>query len=93
MWDVTWLVVAASIALSIYAIVRRSWRLMLISGLLYSPFVWYLGCTPRFAEAPMFLIFHVAAALALLIDRHRLAWVLLTPVLALTVSVAVLVII
>ena len=46
-----WFFVAASFMLSAYAIVRRSWAWMLVSGLLYYPMAWYLNATPRFRGA------------------------------------------
>ena len=87
-----WFFVAASFMLSAYAIVRRSWAWMLVSGLLYYPMAWYLNATPRFRGALLLLLLYLAAAHALRRDRRGIAGALLTPLVALSVWVALLVV-
>ena len=87
-----WLFVIASFASAIYAVVRRSWRWMLVSALLYSPFAWYLNATPNFRGAWLILLFHLVAACVLRRGNRVVAWVLLTPSLFLSIWIALLVI-
>lgn len=87
-----WIFVAASLALSAYALVHRSWPWMLVSGLLYCPMAWYLNATPRFRGALLLPLLYLAAAYALRSRRRWVAGVLLTPFAALSAWVALLVI-
>lgn len=41
----------ASVVLFIYALIKRSWILVLISAILLFPNAWYLSGTPRFPWA------------------------------------------
>ncbi len=87
-----WFFVIASLALSAFAIFRRAWVWMLVSGVLYFPMAWYLNATPRFRGALLVLLLYCAAAYALRRGKRGIAGVLLTPVLALSSWVALLVI-
>jgi hypothetical protein len=87
-----WLFVIASLASAIYAILRRSWRWMLVSAVLYSPFAWYLNATPGFRGAWLILLFHLAASVALMRGNRPTAWLLLAPSMVLSAWVALLVI-
>ena len=83
-----WLFVIASIALSAYAVVHRSWQWVLVSGLLYAPAAWYLDATPRFNNALFLLILYPASAFATWRGKPVVAAALLTPVAALSAWVA-----
>lgn len=87
-----WLFVVASTLVSAYAIFRRSWRWMLASAVLYSPFAWYLNATPGFRGAWLILLFHLAASVALMRGNRATAWLLLTPSMFLSIWIALLVI-
>lgn len=41
----------AAVSLFIYALIKRSWKLMLISAILLYPDAWYFSGTPRFPWA------------------------------------------
>ncbi|MEK7277971.1 MAG: hypothetical protein AAB427_11530 [Chloroflexota bacterium] len=88
-----WLFVIASIALSAYAIARRSWQWMLISGLFYAPMAWYLDATPRFNNVLLLLILYPASAFAAWRGKSVVAAALLTPIVALSAWVAWLVVV
>ena len=87
-----WFLVVASMLVSVYAIFRRSWRWMLVSAVLYSPFAWYLNATPNFRGAWLILLFHLAASVALMRGQRPTAWLLLAPSMVLSTWVALLVI-
>lgn len=87
-----WLFVIASIALSAYAVVHRSWRWILISGILYAPATWYLDATPRFNYALLLLLLYPASAFTVWRGKPAIAGSLLTPIIALSAWVALLVI-
>lgn len=87
-----WLFVVASFVFAALAIFRRSWRWMLVSAVLYSPFAWYLNATPNFKGAWFILLFHLAAAYVLHRGNRVVAWVLLTPGMFLSIWIALLVI-
>lgn len=87
-----WLFVLASFASAFIAIVRRSWRWMLVSLFLYSPFAWYLDATPRFKGALFILLLHFAAAYFLYRRRRLLAGLLMLPSTALSTFIACIVI-
>ncbi len=88
-----WLLVIASMTSAIIAIPRRSWRWMLVSAVLYSPFAWYLDATPRFKGALLILLFHLAAAFLLHRNRRVIAsLLLLMPNAALNIFIALTVI-
>ena len=83
-----WLFVIASMAAAIVAVLRRSWRWMLVSAVLYSPFAWYLDATPRFKGALFILLLHFAAAYCLHRRRRLLASLLMLPNTALSIVIA-----
>jgi len=87
-----WLLVIASMTSAIIAILRRSWRWMLVSAVLYSPFAWYLDATPRFTGTLFILLFHLAAAFLLHRNRRVIASLLLMPNAALNIFIALTVI-
>lgn len=53
----------ASFTLFIYALIKRSWILMLISTILLYPNAWYLSGTPRFPWAIVIPLFQVILAI------------------------------
>lgn len=77
--ELFWVLVWASLGLSVYAILRRSWGWMLASAVLYYPFVWYLHHTPRFRGALFLLLFHITAVVALSTRKHRLGLGIIGP--------------
>ncbi len=87
-----WVFVVLSIALSAYAILRRSWRWMLVSAVFFLPFVAYLSATPGFRGAIFVLPFHLAAAYLLHRGHRAVAWLMLAPGVLLAVWVALLVV-
>ncbi len=87
-----WLLVVASLALSAYGVVRRSWPWMLLSGIVYAPAAWYLDATPRFNGALYLLILFPASAFVVWRGKSVVAAALLAPVAALSAWVALLVI-
>ncbi|MBL0389343.1 hypothetical protein JJB07_22380 [Tumebacillus sp. ITR2] len=73
------------------AIWRRHFIWLLISTLCLTPFLFYLGMTPRFTYAPYFLILHAFAILNMRRGHVKVASVALIPTLVLALYVAYLV--
>jgi hypothetical protein len=65
---------------------------MLISGLLYAPMAWYLDATPRFNNALFLLFLYPASAFTVWRGKSVIAGALLTPIVALSAWVTLLVV-
>ncbi len=70
--------VVASVALSSLGIVWKRPLYLIMGGVLYAPFCWYLSLTPKYGSYAFYLpLLMVPAALAVHYSRAPAAWVLL----------------
>lgn len=75
-----------SLALSIYAIVRKSWKFMVVSAALYLPLLLYLNLLPRFEGWILFiLLFYALTSYFLWLKNYLLSWISLVPIGAFTI--------
>jgi len=85
-----WFVLFAALTAA-HAIVKSSWTWMLVSAIVFLPFVLYLHATPRFEGVLLVLIFHFIAACFLSAQKKRFAVILMLPSVVLVLRIAVLV--
>ncbi len=62
----------ASVSLFIYALIKQSWGLMLISAIFLYPDVWYFSGSPRFPWAIFVPLIHVILAILLYLKKNKI---------------------
>ena len=86
-----WMLPALAFILAIFAILRHSWKWLLIGTACCSIPVLYLAATPRFYWTPIVPIVYLSTALFVRFNRMRTAWMLLGVTILLTGWIAVLI--
>jgi hypothetical protein len=76
-----------SLIITALGIIKHKYWLVLLGGILFTPFCLYLSGTPNFRWSFVLLLFHLGSAYAVYKNKNKFAWALFIPAILFTAFV------